>query len=179
MESVSGTTATIGAAAVAVLTGIVLTGYGMLRTSITHTVGGSCITLGALIAIGLVLIRSWVCDTRDIRAALSASQREAERERSRYFAAQAALTMEQGRLTQGMAAERRRIATILIREREKMEADFEERRATITCEAYEAGFLMARSGKCTSSTGRAGNLIPFPQQQGERARAREHGVVGP
>jgi hypothetical protein len=184
MGSTSGTRATTGAAGVAALTGITLTGHGILRASIPQAVGGSCLTMAALIIIALVLIRRWVSDTRDVRNALAATQREVERERSRYFALQMALEGEQGRLTRDMATERRRIAAILIREREKMDADFEEKRAALISETVEATVLMIHNGKLAPNTPATGQLIHFPTQQQpapatERARSREHGVVGP
>lgn len=177
--STGGTRATTSAA-IAALGGLGLTSHGILADDLPRVVGGMCVTVAALLIATLVLVHSWIADTSDARKSLAAAQVAAERERSRYVAAQAALENEQGRLARDMAAERAAIAARLKAEREAMEAELEEKRATIMCEAFEAGVLMARGGKLTTDMQqRTANLIPFPTQQQERARAREHGVVGP
>lgn len=175
----------ITAAAVTGLEGLALLAWGILRAALPAAVGGSCLTLCAMIGFSLVLIRSWVVDTRDVRQALAAAQRQAQARADTYLAAQAALENEQARLNRDMAEERRRIAATLIREREAMEAEFEERRATVIAESIEAAFHMFHNGKFAPDTSSTGRLIRFPRQEHQSAatpqpeRSREHGVVGP
>lgn len=161
--------------------GVVL--YGTLRDDLARTLGGTCLALIALTVIALILIRSWIVDTSQERRILGASQREAQRQRDMYFAAQAALEVEQGRLNQDRAAERRADIIRLQAERKAMEQEFEDRRATVIAETMEATILMMRSGDLDPAPSTTGRLIPFPHQQAqphpERARSREKGVVGP
>lgn len=171
-----GTRATISAAA-AVLGGLTLTGDGVLTEDLPRVVAGTCLATAALVIAALLLVHRWVVDTADARKALAAAQREAERERSRYFAAQAALENEQGRLNRDMAAARANLAARLAAERQAMEDEFEERRGDVINEAMEATVRMFNRGKFAPDAARAANLIQFPHQ--ERVRAREHGVVGP
>lgn len=184
MDITGGTRATICVTAALGLAGLAITSRGILRDNLPSTVGGSCLIFSTVVVGALLLIRKWVSDTTLIRTALTATQREAERERSRYVAAQAALENEQGRLNQDMAEERRRIAASLIAEREAMRTEFEERRATLISETMEATFLMIQNGKFASDTTASGRLIQFPKQSQpqpatDRMRSREHGVVGP
>ena len=166
------------------LAGFALTARGVLRSDLDNAVGGTCLTLVAVTTIALACVRRWIVDTREERRILAAAQREAERERSRYFAAQAALENEQGRLNRDMAAERQRIAAQLVKEREAMRIEFEEKRADLIAETMEATVRMFHAGKFAPETAATGQLIHFPKQDPaaqatERARSREHGVVGP
>jgi hypothetical protein len=181
MQLTGGTRALTGTAGATVAGGLSAVLYGTLRNDIARAVGGTCVTLTALTVVALVLIRQWIRDTADDRRLLAAAQREAQAERSRYFAAQAALEVEQGRLARDRSAEQRADAARLKAEREVMASEFEERRAALIAETMEATVLMMRGGELNPPP--SGNLIPFPHQQAERqperARSREHGVVGP
>lgn len=183
MQGTGGTLALTGAAGAAAVGGLSAVLYGTLRDDIARAVGGTCVTLTALTIIALVLIRRWIGDTADERRLLGAAQREAQAERFRYFAAQAVLEIEQGRLTRDRAAERRADAVRLKGEREALAGEFEERRAALIAETMEATVLMMRNGELAPKPTASGNLIPFPHQQAERqperTRSREHGVVGP
>jgi hypothetical protein len=183
MEWTSGTRATAGAGALAMAAGIALTSRGVLLSDLDNAVAGTCLTLVSLTAIALACLRRWIVDTREEQRVLAAAQREAERERSRYFAAQAALENEMGRLNRDMAAERQRIAAQLLQEREAMRIEFEEKRAEVITETVEATVLMFRNGKFAPETAATGQLIRFPRQEPtaapQRERSREHGIVGP
>jgi hypothetical protein len=173
-----------GAAATATGVGLTTVLYGTLHADIPHTVGGSCITLAALAVLGLILIRQWIVDTSEERRLLGAAQREAQSQRSKYFAAQAALQVEQGRLSLDRAAQVRSDAARLLAEREALRAEFEDKRAALIAETMEATILMIRSGKAAPQPKPiVGNLIEFPRQHhqttAEPERTREHGVVGP
>lgn len=149
--------------------------------SVAGSIGGACLILCALTIVSLVLIKYWVCNTTEERRILGAATRAAQDERTRYIAAQAALENEQGRLNRDMAAERARIAGQLIAERTKMARDFEEQRAILAAESFRTGVEMERAGMLRPEAPQPANLIQFPRDlpQPERARSREHGVVGP
>ncbi|MFE2353411.1 hypothetical protein [Streptomyces parvulus] len=155
------------------------------RDNVAGSIGGACLVMVGLTLAILIFVRRWVCDTRDERRILAATQREAQAERTRYIAAQAGLTNESTRLNREIAAERTRILTTLKVEREAMAADFDNTRAKELAEAFQTGAEMERAGvfKHRQQPPR-GNLLTFPKKQPaapepERERSREHGVVGP
>ncbi|MFC9847741.1 hypothetical protein ACFWFF_01325 [Streptomyces sp. NPDC060223] len=181
MDLTAGTKATAVSAVAVMAGGISVILYGIVRNDLARSLGGACLTMTALTLIAMVAIRRWTTDTGDERRILAASTREAQAERSRYVAAQAALENEQARLNRDMAAERARVAATLVAERRKMEAAFEEKRAQLATEAFTTGVQMERAGMLSPKKSEPGNLIQFPQQEraAERERSREHGVVGP
>jgi hypothetical protein len=184
MERTSGRIKIIAAAATAaLLAGPAAILYGIARDEQPSSTGGLGLTVIGLTILILIVIRKWVTDTLTERLALGAAQREAQTQRDRYVAAQAALENEQGRLRQDLNAEHLALAARLEVERAAIERDFEEQRAALIAETVEATFLMIHSGKCAPTRNGTGNLIQFPQQhpqhQAERTRSREHGVVGP
>ncbi|WP_159056578.1 hypothetical protein [Streptomyces yokosukanensis] len=137
----------------------------------------------ALTLLALTLIRYWIVNTREERRILAAAQREAQAERTRYIAAQAALECEQGRLNRDMTMARQSMAGDLLAEREAMRDHFEEKRAELISETMEATFRMFRDGKFAPDTSPVtGQLIRFPRQEQaavQHGRSREHGIVGP
>ncbi|NUS79132.1 MAG: hypothetical protein HOV70_23435 [Streptomyces sp.] len=175
-------------AAVATAVGILISGFAVIiqstmRDNVAGSIGGACLVMVGLTLAILIFVRRWVCDTRDERRILAATQREAQAERTRYIAAQAAITNELGRNNVEMAAERARIATTLKVERDAMQADFDNTRAKELAEAFQTGAEMERAGvfKRRQQPPR-GNLLTFPKKQPappEAERSREHGVVGP
>jgi hypothetical protein len=176
-------------AAVATAVGILITGFAIIIRSaeddnVAGSIGGACLVMVGLSLTILIFVRSWVSNTSDERRILGAAQREAQAERSRYFAAKAALEGEHGRLLRDMAAERAGIAATLKAERAKMAAEFKENRAKELTEAFQTGVEMERAGMLKRKPAPRGNLLTFPKKQPgipeqERSRAREHGVVGP
>jgi hypothetical protein len=185
MDVTAGTRATAISAAVVLAAGVTIILYGVVRDDLPRALGGACLTMPAMTLIALVAIRRWVTDTSEARRLLAASIREAQAERSRYVAAQAALENEQGRLTRDAAADRARAAAAAIAEREALHQQFEENRAQLVCETFELAFEMAR--RAPDEHARAEDkrdvVIQFPTQQQEqapaRARSRGHNVVGP
>lgn len=168
---------TAATAAAAVLGGLATTVHAIAFSNPAQSIGGATLTMIGVIAIALAVIRRWVTDVRDERRILAAAQREAQQERSSYFAAKAALENEQGRLNRDTAAERAALAARMEVERNALHAEFEERRAALISETMTATVLMIHNGKLAPQQQAGGTLIPFPQP--ERVRPREHGVVGP
>lgn len=174
------TMATVGG--VVLLGGLVVILYGILRNDLARSLGGACLAITALTLIALVIIHRWIVDTQAERLALAESRQQADAERTRYFALEAALENERGRFARDMAAERAALGVRLKVECDALQAEFEEQRAALVCETMEATALLMHSGKFTAGPPTAGNLIQFPDQQREQAeeRSREwHGVVGP
>lgn len=176
MKFTSSTQATAGTV---LLGGLALTLYGVIRDHYTGALGGTCLTFTALTAIALATIRRWITDTSAERATLAAAERRCHDEYASYIALKAALEVEQGRLRQDISAESAALTERLAVERRKAEADFEEQRAALVSETMEATVRMFHNGKFAPDTSTAGKLIPFPQQEPQRQRARGHEVVGP
>ncbi|WP_327671905.1 MULTISPECIES: hypothetical protein [unclassified Streptomyces] len=177
-------------AAGTLLAGLAATLYGALRHQISVSFGGGSLVVTALTLLSLILVRHWINDTRTERAALAAAQREAEAERSRYFAAQAALENEQGRLHRDLLAERAGIAATLSAGEAKLRSELEEERAQLTSEAFRTGVEMERAGMLRKPEQRRNNLIRFPERlpeqqhaapepEREHSRGIGHGSVGP
>jgi hypothetical protein len=180
----TGGTRTTTAAGGALLTGgLAGVGYGTLRSDLPRSLGGTCLVLIALFLIALALIHAWTTNVGAERRELAEARREADTARRKYFAAEAALESEMTRHNRDMAAERARVAAQLLAERTAMRAALEEERLQITTEAFRTGVEMERSGAFKPDVALPANLIPFPKQhpqdEGQRERTREHGVVGP
>jgi hypothetical protein len=180
MERTSGKIKTlIAAAAVTTTAGLATILHAIVHDDLPLSIGGLALTLIGLTA--LILIA--VTNTAEERRRLAAAQRAAQDEQARCLAARAANEVEYGRLRQDINAERYANAARLIAEREAMANEFAERRAADIAETMEATVRMFQGGKFAPAETKAGNLIEFPRQhperQPERARSREHGVVGP
>lgn len=170
------TTAVAGAALLAA--GLPVTAHSSLHHDTARAVGGLCLIVTALFAIGMVFGRTWMRDTRDERRDLARARQAASEEHHTYIAAKALLECEQIRLNRDLNAERRALAVRLTAEREALAAEFEERRSALIAETVEATILMVRSGKPAPGQS-SGNLIPFPKQQPEHERSQERGAARP
>lgn len=183
MDLTGSTRTTVITTTAVTLGGFTLTLYGLGRDQLTHSLTGVAITMIALAAIILTVIHHWVTDTRTERACLAAAQREAQAERTRYIAAQAASENEQVRLRRDLDAERARLAARARTERKALLAELEEQRATLVSETMQATFQMFHEGRFNPATGRGATIIRLPQLQADDApqheRARGRGVVGP
>jgi hypothetical protein len=191
MDLTGGTRATATAAGTVLLGGLALTLHGVWRDQATHSLAGVVISMIALTVIILTVIHKWVTDTSTERAVLAATQREAQVQRDRYFAAQVLLENEQGRLARDWAMERARHTRELIAERAAMEEEFELARGEISSEAMKLFASWIVGGKVCPPEDPTSNLIRFPNQAPQprqhpepcreqtRERGREHGVVGP
>ena len=169
------TTATTAATTLGGLAAVL---YGVTQADTARSIG---LTMTGLIAVALVLIHRWIADTSDERHRLAASQYEAQQERSRYVALQAALANEQGRLHHDLATERLNLETTLATEREAMEAEFEAQRGNLVEQAMDTAVLLLRAQKSAPDATVQGKVIHFPgQEQSEsRERVRGHNAVGP
>jgi hypothetical protein len=179
MDLTGGTRATATAAGTILLGGLSIILYGIIRDDLARAVGGAFLTVIALTFIALFVIRRWIVDTSNERVALAAATTKAQDECARYIALQAALENEQGRLRQDVNAELAALNERLEVERRKMDADFEERRNDLISRTMEVTVRMFHKGKFAPEAARSGSVIPFPQQEPQPQRAREHGVVGP
>lgn len=182
MDVTGGMRAATAAGTAVLISGLGVTLHGIIRDDLSHSIGGTCLTLVALLTIGLVVLRRWIVDTSERERLLDEARRFADAERVRYIAAQAALENEQGRLTQDRAAERLADAARLIEERKALRAEFEEQRATLITETMEATVRMIQQRRLVASPAPSKVIqLRQPQRQRlvERERSREHGVVGP
>jgi hypothetical protein len=192
MDVTGGMRATAVAAALVMLGGLSVLLHGVTYSDVARAIGGGCLSIVALMAVSMILLRRWITDTSNERRALADAQSRAALEYDRYVAAQAALELERGRLRRDVDAERAQIAAQLKAERAAMDRDFEEQKATVIAQTMEATVLMFHNGKFAPDQPAARtNLIQFPKQaadqspatgqapEGQRERSREHGVVGP
>lgn len=183
MEFTATSKAAATVAAVLLTSGFAAIIHSVSTDNVAASIGGACLVMVALTVTVCVLVRHWIVDTNTERAILAAAQHEAQAERSRYFAAQAALENEMGRLNRDMAAERARIARSLAAEQAKLRAQFEEERAELAAEAFRTGVEMERAGMLKPGAEKTqGVLIRFPrhpEHAAEQERSREHGHVGP
>jgi Na+/melibiose symporter-like transporter len=179
MGLTGGTRATAAAGAGTLLTGTALTLHALARSDPAQALAGLSLTMVALTLIALLFIHHWFTNTSQERRTLADATRKADEERNRYVSLKAALENEHGRLTQAMAEERAEIAERLATERESLRSEFEENRDSLIAETMEVTVRMFRNGNFAPQPCAKGNLIPFPQQQPDRERARGHNVVGP
>lgn len=185
MERTSGAVNTMHVAAAGVaLAGLLTISYGIARDDLARSIGGLGLTVVGLIALVLLVIRRWITDTSKERTRLAEATEAAQAEKARHFAAQAAMELEQGRLRRDLETERVALFAHVQAERAAMLQEFDNKRADLISETMETTVLMMRGGKLPASAPPTrGNLIEFPRQhperQPERARSREHGVVGP
>ncbi|MEV6074979.1 hypothetical protein AB0L80_07710 [Streptomyces sp. NPDC052069] len=146
MNSKTGSRATAAGAALITSAGLSIVLYGIITENLERTVGGAIFTMTALTLIALVMIRRWITTTATERQRLGDAVREADAERMRYVAAQAALEVERSRLRRDAAAEREQVNARLATERDAMDAQFEERRAELVCTTMETTVRLYRAG---------------------------------
>ncbi|MFJ4624302.1 hypothetical protein [Streptomyces sp. NPDC088812] len=170
-------------AAAMMLGGLGLTIHGVSRDQASHSLAGFVLSMIALAVIILTVLHSWITDTRTERIALAAAQREAQAERTRCIAAQAALENEQGRLYRDLAAERAADRERLEKERAAMHEQFELDRGQLVNEAMATLASWIVDGKVQPPE-RKTNLIRFPNQEQQTVRTpqretpRGHGAAG-
>lgn len=179
MGLTGGTRAAAATGAGTLLAGAAVTVHAVARSNPAQALGGLGLAMVALTLIALFFIHRWFTNTSQERRALADATRAADEEQNRYVSLEAALENERERLTQAMAAERAAAAASLAAEREALRSEFEENRASLIAQTMEATVRMYRNGKFAPQQSTRGTLIPFPQQNPERERARGHNVVGP
>jgi hypothetical protein len=151
----------------------------MIRHDLPRSLAGACLLLTTLTFVALALVHRWITDVSDQRRNLAEKAAQADSERSRYVALEAALEGEHARLRVELAGERANQTAQLEAERRALEAVFEERRATLICETTDAVVKMFQGGKLAPATITRGKVIQFPSQIPEHSRSREQEVVGP
>ncbi|MFF9690288.1 hypothetical protein [Streptomyces sp. NPDC014623] len=169
MELNAGSRATAAGAALITSAGLSVVIYGIIADDLPRTIGGAIFTMTALTLIALVLIRRWVTRADGERSRLGDAVRDADTERMRYVAAQAALEVERGRLQRDIAAERQRMTATLDAERATLTERFEEDRAKLVCETIENTFHMFRDGKFAPTEHEYAQIIGFPRPAHQRA----------
>lgn len=182
MDLTAGTRATAVSAAVVMAAGMAVVLYGVAKNDLARSLGGACLTMTAVTLIALVSIRKWTTNTDAARSRLSDATREADNERTRYIAAQAALEVERQRVQRDAASDREQMAVRLASEQAAMQEQFEDDRATLVCETMEQTVLMYRAGAFDPpSQHDRGRVIGFPdrlvQQAAAAERARDHGAT--
>nr|WSS66787.1 hypothetical protein OG284_36815 [Streptomyces sp. NBC_01177] len=169
MDQTAGSRAAAAGAALVTSAGLSTVVFGIITENLERTVGGAIFTMTALTLIALVLIRRWITRADTERSRLGDAVRDADTERMRYLAAQAALEVERGRLRRDIAGEHKRLTATLEAERTAMRAHFEEQRAHVICETIEATVGLVRDGLLNPTTHQYGQIIGFPSPAHHRA----------
>ncbi|MFF9568446.1 hypothetical protein [Streptomyces sp. NPDC014685] len=178
MDLTAGTRATAIGAALIISAGLSIVLYGIIAGDLPRTIGGAIGTMTALTLICLVAIRRWVTNTAAERQRLGDAVRDADADRMRYVAAQAALEVERGRLQRDAEAARQQLADQLDAERAALDARFEEERARLICETTEAAFRLFHEGRLdTSNNPGSARIIGFPTPAHHQRAAQERGAT--
>lgn len=153
--------------------GLVVVVHGIVTDNAARSAAGASLTITGLTFFALCLVRKWISDTSRERDRQLDAARASHDERTRYIAAQAAMEIERQRMQRDVSAERAHLAVRLAAEQAAMRDRFEEERATLICETFEAAVLMVQAGVLNDlEHGRehAQVIGLFPQQP---ARERE------
>lgn len=148
--------------------------YGTLNDDLPRTVAGSCLLTIALLLSALLSIRRWIIDAQSERHALARAIRDADDERTRYVAAQAALEMERQRVLRDAAIEREQGLARVKAAQEAMREKFEEERSQLICESLETAVKLVEGGLLEGRPEAAGHAkviaMPAPTRQREAQR---------
>lgn len=166
------------AAAAALAVGVAVAVSGAWRGHPPVTVTGLCLTVVSLTLITLNTVKSWITDTSAERARLLAAVRQNDQTRGQYIAAQSTLASERERMRRDAEYEAAACATLLANERLKLQDEFEDQRAELICQTFEAAFQMIQNGILTAPRRGSRAVIPFPspapQPDGQAARGVSH-----
>ncbi|MFH9215417.1 hypothetical protein [Streptomyces globisporus] len=173
-------TSAVGAALIT-SAGLAIVVYGIITENLERTVGGAIFTMTALTLIALVLIRRWVTNTSTERQRLGDAVREADAERMRYLAAQAASEVERARIRRDAAAELQQLTVRLAAERAALSEQFEEQRLALICSTMETTVKLYRAGHFDPSAptphGQVISLPGFAHQRAAQEQTRGHGAT--
>lgn len=170
---------TIAAAAGGILiTGLAITAHFSVNQAPARAIGGTTLVILGVTTLVMVALRQWIA--------------QAGEERRHYLAASAAATEERMRLQQEReqlrieaAAARTLAEQDLAARRDALRIHFENRRAALITESFEAGARMALDGHLdTPPPGARSSVIPFPEPapphaQAARTQVRERGGAHP
>jgi hypothetical protein len=156
---------------ICLLAGIALVVVGAAARHIPATAGGGGIVLATTVAASMLVIHRWLTDVTAERARLAQATRDADTERTRYIAANAALQQEQQRVRTDLQDHYRRTQLELARHRAALDDEFETRRAELAAKAFELGATMALTGKLTADPGTSADVVHLPTRQPQRQRA--------
>jgi hypothetical protein len=170
-----GSRATVVASSVVLMGGVVIILASIVQNEPVRALGGTMLTMTSLTLIAMVEIRKWITNTDTERAALrEESRRATERgasQEAKYIACQAALEIERGRMRRDRQEESDQMVAQLQVEREKLREQFEEERAALICETFEAAVSILQHGLPTATRGKRA-VIPFPAAS--HANSRPH-----
>lgn len=160
-------------AALGLTAGCATVATGIITRHPSLAVGGSCLAMMALSAVILIAVRSWVTDVTAERRQLQDAAHGHDDERTRYIAAQAALQQERTRVRSDLANWQASVRRQMEREREATRKDFEEKRAALIAETFEAAIRMARDEGLLDqpAPGRDSTVVRFPAAPAHPERA--------
>ncbi|MER5559638.1 hypothetical protein ABT071_13635 [Streptomyces sp. NPDC002506] len=180
-HTVSVRSASITAVA-SLVTGLGIAVYGTLNDDLPRTLAGSCLLMIALLLSALLSIRKWIIEAQSERDALARARRDADDERLRYLAAQAAVEMERQRIERDAAMEREQGIVHIKAVKAAMEEQFEEQKAQLICQSLETAYDLYVRGLANSHQEPAGHAkviaMPAPtrQREGQPDQVRDGGA---
>ncbi|MFE5871587.1 hypothetical protein ACFQ6V_23480 [Streptomyces roseifaciens] len=155
---------TTSTAAICILTvGLAVVTAGVLTSDPARAAGGACFTVTALTLIALRVIRSWIVNTAAERGRLQDAIREAEAERTKCIAAQAAIEIERDRMRRDAAAAAQQAHEQLAAERDRMSVEFEEARGDLMAQTASTAFWLGVQHGTPVKGPRRRIVIPFPE----------------
>lgn len=166
---------------IALFTGGILTAItGMLVGQPARAAGGSAVTVTALMMFALPCIRRWILEAGDLRGVALEQISEAQKEKARALAAQAALEVERNRMRRDAAYQTQRSEAAITAEKQRLQSQFDEDRTEIMCKAYEAGVRHTLDGLLDApAPARGRSVVPFPSPASRSERLPERGVSHP
>ncbi|MBQ1122583.1 hypothetical protein [Streptomyces sp. B15] len=126
--------------------GAITLAYATATGEIATAIAGGTTAVAALLVLGLVYVRGWVCDTTAARARYDQVSTKLEDERRRYVAFQASLQAERDRVRAEIAASRAALSEQLRIERDRLEQEFEDQRGELMRTSFEAGVDFTERG---------------------------------
>lgn len=167
--------------AITLFAGGILTALtGMVADLPARAAGGSAVTVTALTMFALPCIRRWILEAGDMRAMALDQICEAQREKARALAAQAAVEVERDRMRRDAAYEAQRSVAAIAAEKQRLHEQFEADRTEIMLKAYEAGVRHTADGLLDAPERPSGrSVVPFPTAASRSEQLHKRGVSHP
>ncbi|MFF9554533.1 hypothetical protein ACF1DY_01695 [Streptomyces albus] len=127
-------------------------------------IAGGTICISSLIALSLLYVRGWICDTTAARARLDETRAKLESERRDYVAFKAVLQAERDRHRSEIAASRAALSEQLRIEKEKLAQEFEDERGELMRSSFEMGVVYAHRGDFEDVPRAQAQVIQLPER---------------
>lgn len=137
-----------------------------------HTISGMMLLLAASTFLILSRVRAWIGDNRAERERLRDEGDKLADQRTRYFAAQAALECERDRIRADLRASQIAAEQTLADERDAMQQEFDDKRAELTRSTFQTAVEMVQDGLLEPGETTGARVIPLPAPSEHRRAER-------